>query len=333
MLTNALQTVDINLDTAVHFHPPSSWNTTNTTCGNEIDHFTALIGATASFSFTGDRLQISTVGLDATAGTISMILASQNHGTHNVMYDLHTDTSDCGLQVDHFLDQDTYNVTLTLVGPSAFVNSTSSTFPEFHILDITYYVTDTLASTNTMASVPVHSTSSATDGDPASTPVSVLPSEPHTGPIVGGVIGGIVILFLLAILFSIIRRRRASTRMRLYRKDWILGTGRHSFNPTRPMNAVYMSELSPRTAARNADMSFEFDSAKLLPYVKLDDHEDVSAVAKAIPFGSDEDDVKSGENPFELVVPSLAYTSSKSGNVQAGIRSRSPAPKEREGDP
>ena len=56
------------------------------------------------------------------------------------------------------------------------------------------------------------------------------------------------------------------------------------------MNAVYMSELSPRTAARNADMTFDFDSAKLLPYILLDDdHEDIPAVKNVDPFGADED--------------------------------------------
>ena len=84
----------------------------------------------------GDRLQISTVGSE-TAGTIAMVLDSQNHGSHTVTYDLFTDTIDCGLQVDHFLDQDTYNVTLILAGPSASVNNTNNSLPEFHVLDIT----------------------------------------------------------------------------------------------------------------------------------------------------------------------------------------------------
>ena len=89
-----------------------------------------------SIIYIGDRLQLSTVGSE-TAGTIAMVLNSQNHGSHTVTYDLFTDTIDCGLQVDHFLDEDSYNVTLILTGPSAFANSTNSSLPEFHVLDIT----------------------------------------------------------------------------------------------------------------------------------------------------------------------------------------------------
>lgn len=71
------------------------------------------------------------------------------------------------------------------------------------------------------------------------------------------------------------------------------------------MNAVYMSELSPRTAARNADMTFDFDSAKLLPYVMLnDDHDGIPAVKNVDPFSIDED----GKALYLSGVPQISLT-------------------------
>lgn len=66
-----------------------------------------------------------------------MAFESENHGSHTITYDLHTDDLECGLQVYHFLEQDTYNVSVTLIGLSDFVNASVNAVPEFHLSGLT----------------------------------------------------------------------------------------------------------------------------------------------------------------------------------------------------
>jgi hypothetical protein len=43
------------------------------------------------------------------------------------------------------------------------------------------------------------------------------------------------------------------------------------FDPTRPANTVFISELSPRTGSATQKSSFDIDSAKLQPYAVLEE--------------------------------------------------------------
>ncbi|KAI0683736.1 hypothetical protein BC835DRAFT_1423014 [Cytidiella melzeri] len=295
---------NLNFDTAVNFQPPDAWTTTNSTCDGEIDHFVTQVNASASFSFTGDRVQISTIGTNA-SGTVAVIVNSTSSGSATILYDLYSSYTNCGLQIDHLLsEEDTYDVALVLMGPSAMVNDSANPGAELHLTGIAFFVAGA-AQTTTPASTP--SSGIASD--------DTLPNSAssHTGAIVGGVLGGVFLLLLVFALHFIMRRRMTSKRMR--KRDWALRMGRYTFDPTSPEHTV---ELSPRSAARNGHSTYAFDSAKLQPYARAQDHELPPIDRSAKPLTSNENGM-----------PTLELTSHKSaGNPSGGMRSRSPVPKE-----
>jgi hypothetical protein len=51
---------DLDFNTAVQFTPSDAWGVTNESC-SVLDHFTAQIGASASFSFTGEFMSLTTL--------------------------------------------------------------------------------------------------------------------------------------------------------------------------------------------------------------------------------------------------------------------------------
>ncbi|KAI0684696.1 hypothetical protein BC835DRAFT_607745 [Cytidiella melzeri] len=310
---------DLNFNAAVDLQPIDAWITTNRTCDGETDHYTTQINASATFSFTGDRLQIFTIGTEA-SGIVAVVTNSELAGSRTVMYDLHTSDINCGLLLDqHLQEEGEYTVSLILMGPSALVNGSINPEPEMHLAGISYFVSDT---TQTSTGAPSPPTSSAPAGDAtpnSETSTSLQSSSRHTGAIVGGVLGGVVLLLLVLALFFVVRKRMTSRR--LHRREWALRVARrHTFNPTSPM---HITELSPRSTARNADSSFDSDAAKLQPYVRMEDYDIPHAGKGTNPFISDEDDT----NPSNLAVPTVSRISLKSGG-SSGMRSRSPAPKE-----
>ncbi|KAI0688004.1 hypothetical protein BC835DRAFT_339923 [Cytidiella melzeri] len=101
--------VSVDFDTDVVFAPADAWHEEyNTACASD-DHYTSVINATASLTFTGNRVQVS--GLrNNNSGSFSITI--DDMATHT--YNLQSADVLCELFIDYFLDLGTHNLTLSL---------------------------------------------------------------------------------------------------------------------------------------------------------------------------------------------------------------------------
>ncbi|CAL1698308.1 unnamed protein product [Somion occarium] len=188
----------IDLDNDVHYEPASAWEeSSNAPCTSSrlsektTHRFTSQPGASASFSFEGDRLSVTGI-----KSNTSGILHISTDGNQNFTQDLLLPgLSACSLFFDDHITNASHTVTLTLLGRNT-TNSTSgpSLLPsELRLLEISYFV---------IVPSPSASVSPVTSHTTKHTPVSTLVSI-----IIGSILGTFVLILIVLLIW---RRRRKS---------------------------------------------------------------------------------------------------------------------------
>ncbi|KAI0790313.1 hypothetical protein BC629DRAFT_1512851 [Irpex lacteus] len=246
---DSTEAVVATFDSDVRLEPAGAWRQQYNDVCLSSDVYTTTINATASLTFTGNRVQIYGMRSNA-SGRFTLQVDGQELHTYN----LRSDVVQCELFVDDYLSDGTHNLTLTLAGTDnsnyTGTEGHASQSPVFHLTEILYYQPTNASS----VPAPISSGSSAT----------------QKGAIAGVVIGVIVfIAFVFAALLFAKKKQIGPFRR-----------GRHAFDPTRPTSAVYITELSPRSPRSES----EFGDVKFAasPYARMEDDDGPRDVKAAL---------------------------------------------------